>query len=125
MAYFSQNKQIVLTCDANKSGLRAAIKQDENVIIAYMYASKNVNKSTTKLEVEKNALRVYLYVQNFTHTCMADQLQLKQITSHFRKYSGNPLYQAPPRLLKILLHYKSTTLKFNINLERKCLYPIF
>ena len=93
LAYYDVHKPVTLACDSSKSGLGAAILQDQRPIA---YASRALTNNEAQIEKEMASI-VFAYTENGkTVTVETDHKPLECI---FKK----PISKAPARLQNMLL----------------------
>ncbi len=101
LKFYNADKPVTLTCDASKSGLGAAVIQDEQPIA---YASKSMTKSQMNYaQIEKELLAILFACERFHDYVYGRKVTVETdhqpLTSIFKK----PLFAAPARLQRMLL----------------------
>lgn len=113
LAFYDVTKPVVITCDASKSGLGAALLQ-ENKPIAY--ASRALSDAETRYaQIEKELLAVVFAFQKFHQYVYGKDTHVESDHKPLEMIVKKPLAEAPPRLQHMLLQLQ----KYSFNLKFK------
>ena len=112
LAFYDVTKPVVITCDASKSGLGAALLQ-ENKPIAY--ASRALSDAEKRYaQIKKELLAVVFAFRKFHQYTYGKEAHVESDHKPLEMIVKKPLAEAPPRLQRMLLQLQkySFDLKF-------------
>ena len=107
LTFYDVTKPIVITCDASKSGLGAALLQEDKPIA---YASRALSDAETRYaQIEKELLAVVFAFHKFHQYVYGKEVQVESDHKPLEMIVRKPLSAAPPRLQRMLLQLQKYT----------------
>ena len=100
-AHYDVTKPVVITCDVSKSGLGAALLQDNKPVT---YASRSLSDAETRsVQIEKELLAVVFLFQKFHQYVSGKEALVESDHKPLKMIVKKSLTAAPPRLQRMLL----------------------
>jgi hypothetical protein len=101
LAYYDVKKPVTVTCDASKSGLGAALLQDDKPVA---FASRALTDAETRYaQIEKELLAVVFAFEKFNQYTYARAVEVETHHKPLVSIVKKSLTSAPPRLQRMLL----------------------
>ena len=116
LAFYDVTKPVVITCDASKSGLGAALLQDNKPVA---YASRSLSDAETRYaQIEKELLAVVFSFQKFHQYVYGKEALVESDHKPLEMIVKKPLVTAPPRLQHMLLQLQKYLFELSSSLAK-------